>query len=48
MYSAFPLDDKKGSGTVDSVCGMWAITVVALDIAIIWAITAHPEDFEYR
>jgi len=27
---------------------MWAITVVALDIAIIWAITAHPEDFEYR
>ena len=30
------------------VAPQWAITVVALDIAIIWAITAHPEDFEYR
>ena len=29
------------------VAPLWAITVVALDVAIIWAITAHPEDFDY-
>ena len=29
------------------VAPLWAITVVALDMAIIWAILAHPEDFDY-
>ena len=28
------------------VAPLWAITVVALDLAIIWAILAHPEDFD--